>query len=744
LKGDFRISEWTVQPQINSLRKGDEVYHLEPKVMQVLVELASAPNETLTRDHLIETIWPGTFVSDHVLTRCISELRRVLNEDARAPKFIQNVPKVGYRLIAPVEPEDGSTSATSGTTALFGNAQHMPPYIGATGVGTAVQSPPVPASQAQSARASAPAPNRRIRNVAVVAAILILAISAATFLWMSRAGHSRGERAFRIIPFTSFPGSETQPAFSPDGNQIAFVWNDGGGSLHIFVKQIDNETPLRLTNTSNTKDLSPAWSPDQKSIAFIRQTNSGNAIFIVPSIGGPEREIHKLAGAIDWDDPGLSWSPDGKRLIFPDAKSEQQPSAIYSLALDTLEAHPITSPPNAWDGDFNPAFSPDGAKIAFVRGTDAAVRNIYVVDANGGAPEQLTSEGRLVLGITWTNDSSKILFSSNRGSAISLWQVSANGGQPESVGMLGFAIHPAISPKGNRLAYSEGSANWSTIRLALKSATTAEVAGTLLESTEQESAPEFSPDDRRIAFQSWRSGAQEIWQCAADGSGPVKVTSFEGAVTGSPSWSPSGSEIAFDSRIQGWSHIFVMNAAGGSPRAVTSGEYNDIIPSWSQDSKWIYFGSKRSGIWQIWKVNVGSGALAQVTKNGGFVASESPDGKWLYYTRYNVPGLWRMPLTGNKRDEVKALPGPPENSWGYWSFANGGIYFLDVQNSKAVIAFAKLGSAETTAVYTLPRLPTPYSGITVSHDGRWLLYTDEAERGYNIKLIEDFEQVLGR
>lgn len=59
LKGDFRIAEWTVQPQVNSLRRGDEVYHLEPKVMQVLVELASAPNETLTREHLIQSIWPG-------------------------------------------------------------------------------------------------------------------------------------------------------------------------------------------------------------------------------------------------------------------------------------------------------------------------------------------------------------------------------------------------------------------------------------------------------------------------------------------------------------------------------------------------------------------------------------------------------------------------------------------------------------------------------------------------------------
>lgn len=191
---------------------------------------------------------------------------------------------------------------------------------------------------------------------------------------------------------------------------------------------------------------------------------------------------------------------------------------------------PFTSYPGS---ETQPAFSPDGAKIAFVRGTDAAARNIDLIDAQGGEPQQLTSEGRLVLGLAWTPDSSKIIFSSNRGSAISLWQVSAKGGRPESVGTLGFAIQPAISPKGNRLAYSEGSANWSTIRIALKSPTTAEVVGTVLASTEQESAPKFSPDDRRIAFQSWRSGSQEIWQCAADGSGPVKMTSFEGPVTGS-------------------------------------------------------------------------------------------------------------------------------------------------------------------------------------------------------------------
>jgi DNA-binding winged helix-turn-helix (wHTH) protein len=105
VQGDFLINDWLVQPQINTVEKEGKRWHLEPKVMQVLVHLALHPGEVLTKERLIEAIWRDTFVGDDVLVRCISEIRYVFGDDARSPSVIQTIPKAGYRLIATVSME---------------------------------------------------------------------------------------------------------------------------------------------------------------------------------------------------------------------------------------------------------------------------------------------------------------------------------------------------------------------------------------------------------------------------------------------------------------------------------------------------------------------------------------------------------------------------------------------------------------------------------------------------------------
>jgi DNA-binding winged helix-turn-helix (wHTH) protein len=102
VQGDFRIDDWLIQPQINSVEKAGKTWHLEPKVMQVLVHLASHPNEVLSKDRLLEAVWHNTFVGDDVLVRCISEIRYVFGDDPKSSRVIQTIPKGGYRLIATV------------------------------------------------------------------------------------------------------------------------------------------------------------------------------------------------------------------------------------------------------------------------------------------------------------------------------------------------------------------------------------------------------------------------------------------------------------------------------------------------------------------------------------------------------------------------------------------------------------------------------------------------------------------
>jgi Tol biopolymer transport system component len=215
------------------------------------------------------------------------------------------------------------------------------------------------------------------------------------------------------------------------------------------------------------------------------------------------------------------------------------------------------------------------------------------------------------------------------------------------------------------------------------------------------------------------------------------MTSFDGPITGSPSWSPDDRRIAFDSRQNDRSHIFVMNSAGGTPTALTSGDYNDIIPSWSKDGKWIYFGSKRNDSWQIWKVSVDNGESKQVTTDGGFVAHESYDGRWLYFTKYGISGLWRVPAGGG--NEEKVLEDPPANYWGYFSLSKDGLYFLGTDHSQTALRFQNFSNFTATTLYIFPKSPARFSGLSISPDGRWVLYTDQSSQGNNIMLVQDFQ-----
>ena len=113
MEGDFRLGEWRICPQLNTVQKDGTTVRLEHKFMQVLVCLAGRPGEVVSKEELIRTVWVDTFVTDDVLTRAVSELRRILRDDAKQPHIIETVSKNGYRLIAPVQRTQVSSLKTA-------------------------------------------------------------------------------------------------------------------------------------------------------------------------------------------------------------------------------------------------------------------------------------------------------------------------------------------------------------------------------------------------------------------------------------------------------------------------------------------------------------------------------------------------------------------------------------------------------------------------------------------------------
>ena len=547
-------------------------------------------------------------------------------------------------------------------------------------------------------------------------------------LWLSIGFLRHPPAASRIVPFTSFPGQKSSPVFSPDGNQIAFVW-DGGQNAErgVYVKLVGEGAPLKVASNPG---FQLAWSPDGRSIAFDRMGNDGG-IFTVPATGGPERRLTELGGQ-------FAWSPDQKTLAIAYRNSPLEPSNLLLITLETGTTRRLTTAPIGSVGDQAPAFSPDGKKLAFIRSPGTQVSDIYLVPIAGGEPRRLTSDNLFLSGgLAWTTDGREIIFSSTRGGLPTLWRVETEDGHLRRVIGIGeYAHQPTISLTGNRLAYLYRKTDTNIWRAPgpLSTAPGTEPAR-LVASTREENSPQFSPDGKRIVFVSDRSGSREVWVCDSDGSNPVQLTNFGGSHTGSPRWSPDGRQIVFDSRPAGLSSIYVINAAGGSPRRLTDGNTENVLPSWSRDGRWIYFGSRRNGDWQIWRMTVTGEQAEQITKNGGYEAFESADGKTLYYAK-REPGIWRLSLAGG--EETRILE---QGKWGCWALLEQGICFLDQRaQPQPTLEFFNFATSQTTRFGRLERTAASgFSlGLAVSTDGRWILYWQIDEVDNDIMLVENF------
>jgi Tol biopolymer transport system component len=240
---------------------------------------------------------------------------------------------------------------------------------------------------------------------------------------------------------------------------------------------------------------------------------------------------------------------------------------------------------------------------------------------------------------------------------------------------------------------------------------------------------DFSPDGRRITFQSDRSRSTEIWVCDSDGTHLRQLTSFGHGHTGSPRWSPDGSRIAFDSTVEGQAQVYVIPSNGGPPKRLT--EPPSAIPNWSHDSQWIYFASARAGKDEIWKVAASGGSSTQVTTHGGMFAAESPDGRSLYYLTRHGGELWQKPLNGGSDRKVI-------DSVLHWNFAvtEQGIYYARPGAGSWSARFLNLATGVDTrlAEFTKPA----GLGLSVSPDRHTLLYTEIDDQGSDLMLVENF------
>jgi Tol biopolymer transport system component len=382
--------------------------------------------------------------------------------------------------------------------------------------------------------------------------------------------------------------------------------------------------------------------------------------------------------------------------------------------------------------------------------------DIYLLPLAGdgtptGEPRRLTSEEWGIFGVDWTADGESIVFSAaGPGISPTLWRIPVSGGKPQRLNVGDNARYPAVSRQGDRLVYVRRVVDVNIWRTSGPTSTDPASTGKgdsperLIHSTRYDVAPKYSPDGKKIAFVSGRTGVFEIYMCDSDGSNQQRLTSFGEARrrfrddrfggSGSPRWSPDSRLVAFQStRMEGNTDIYVVSAEEGTaPQRLTHEASREVCPSWSKDGKWIYFGSNRSGDWEIWRMPSEGGTAERVTKNGGYEAFESADGRFVYYAKqWPTPGIWRVPVAGG--EEAKVLD---DGTYECWELLKDGICFITrAPQSGRAITFLRFATGQVKQV---AELRGPPRSLAVSPDGRWILCPRVDKYESDIMLVENF------
>jgi Tol biopolymer transport system component/DNA-binding winged helix-turn-helix (wHTH) protein len=739
--GRARFGPYEVDLHTHELWKFGTRLKLVGQPFAILAVLLSKPGELVTREELRTRLWPAdTFVDfNHGLNAAVNKLREALSDSADAPRYVETLPRRGYRFVATVEWVQAPTPRT-GESPPLAIREHFPLLP--------QSQEPDADREARQALATKRWPQFVI-GTAVVAGILLMA----SFLLKAVSGFgSRMEARSSPQRVRALAGVGIQPAFSPDGNSVAFVRDRGNpAESGIFVAPVGSDQPVQLTH--NDRDCCPVWSPDGHSIAFSRYANNEVSIYVVAADGGAEQKraaekasnprpaAFTVAGAaqhrVNTDGVipqrgEIDWTPDGKSIVFAGA------SGLYLLSLDNSSLHRLTEPPPMAE-DWGPTFSPDGKRLLFVRSHQVGLPDeIWFTSATGGNATRILSEpGRIGSSPRWSYDGGSIVYSSNRSGHPALWRASVE--IPDSAIQMGEAgspaWDPAVSRRGYRMAYERVVRSLSIWQLSLNPAKSGRpsvlVAST--SDTDQGPGPQFSPDGKRLAYMSDRSGTMEIWISNRDGSNPFQLTAV--GVAGTPRWSPDSQSIVFDANSPDGYKILTIDLRGGGPRVLTADKYDNQVPSWSRDGKWIYFASSHAGDREVWKVPAAGGELVQVTHNGGHAALESVDGKVIYYAKTFMPEpeIWQIPVKGGPETP---LPLVRPGTWASWQVVEGGILFVGPSlGHQAVLSFYDFARQRTTTVAVLDRVPF-WLGAT--HDGRTVAFDQPGQEQTQAMLVDNF------
>ena len=731
----YEFGSFRLEPGERKLSCNDEPVVLTPKAFDTLVLLVRNSGHLLEKEELIRALWPDSFVEEGNLSNNIFVLRKALGED---PQYIETIPKRGYRFVGavrqlrnPPERHQEKPQLEPASSATQGSAPYAAPAVLSPSI---LPSPPTVAAFS---------PWRKLAAWLSVGAVCIAVGTLAYLKWR----HRPETPPVVAVPLTALPGWADFPAISPDGTRVAFEWTGEQDftAFDLYVKTLGNENLLRLTNDPAVH-LAPTWSPDGTQIAFQRVSKEGGGIYVVLAQGGAVRKLRSTNASFDRS-MHISWSPDGTTIAFSDSPFPGGHKRLQLLSLGTSQSTVIEHDDKCVE-EVLPAFSPDGKQLAYA--CSLASREgefgLSVVTAEGRAPRMIKETSGWMKGLEWRDDSKALLFAEwHAGTEHGVLRELdlANGSVRDRMVVPDSHFSQAFSANGGRLAYVANSSVKNNIwRVDLLHPNDPPIK--LISTTRDQFCPKYSPDGRHIAFASNRGGPPEIWMSDPEGQNVVQLSNLRGMATGSPAWSPYSRKVVFDSRIktpdgQIRADVYIVDIVERVPKKLSTETPGAFNPSWSHDGNWIYFvgGSEDAAGERIYRVSPEGGKSEVLTSARGYWPLESPDGQTLYFAQNSGTSYTLHTASLNPTGTESRVDGVPLLSFLMnWDVVQGGVYFFP-RNDILTLNYFDFSTRKARPIFKISG-GGAFPGLSVSTNGRYILYPELDDYRSDIMLVENF------
>jgi Tol biopolymer transport system component/tRNA A-37 threonylcarbamoyl transferase component Bud32 len=418
---------------------------------------------------------------------------------------------------------------------------------------------------------------------AMIAAGAVIVIAGYTILWRARRAESLRPAFVRaeFSQLTSQPGVEWFPSLSPDGRWLVYA-GTGARGRQIYLQSVSGQNPLDLSKDATVDDDQPAFSPDGERIAF-RSSREGGGIFVMGRTGEAARRVTHMGFK-------PSWSPDGTQLAFTTENVELNPqnsetrSELWVVTVNTGETRRL------YNADAVLAsWSPHNQRIAYThRLGNPAQGDVWTIPITGGTPTPVTSDRATDWNPVWSPDGKYLYFASDRGGSMNLWRVpidetsgKTRGGPEPITTPAPYLAHPSLSADGKRIVYTSAlvTANIQQLALDPAGAPRGEPAW-VTTGSRRWSDPDPSPDGEWVVFYSLVQPEGHLYIAHPDGTAMRQVTS-DSAIDRMPRWSPDGKWIGCFSNRSGRLELWKIRPDGSDLQQLTEGGAGYI--AWSPD-----------------------------------------------------------------------------------------------------------------------------------------------------------------